>query len=489
MDDSDVRELMDLLGAAWDDRLDDASHEHLEQLLSRDDFEGVRVLTEFTRIHVDLELLVSSSTAHRKALDAIARMKAKTQSSKRWLSPKLALGLAAASVLVALFVSAVGPWRSVAMKKRPTPELPVSGTPVEGSVVGRLTSLTPNGHWSFGRRSDRDSPNVRLGDTLSIDAGAVALRLRNNVVAQMKAPAVLHLKSVEHVRLLHGRIQVDVPEGAEGFAVETANAEILDLGTSFSVETVDGGTDLVVHQGQVDLKVAGASNGDRQTGADVKRLRGGEAVRVGVDGTLSRIVNVQTMNLLRSDDVPSDKSLIASVKDNLVRDELWSFYEITSGGLAEDAKAFVDRPHEWNGATPEGLPSYLLGADYVKTFNDDKVTPDLLIQLELKGPADVYVFLDRRLTPPQWLVEWFSDTGDVIGIDEMHGDGTVSPTRIGPGASVDQTLSVWKRVAKQGGVIYLGPNGDPPPHEEEEVIFVPSNMYGIAVVRHVSDIP
>jgi hypothetical protein len=487
MDDSAVRELMDLLGAAWDDRLDDAYRARLEHLLSCEDFAGVRVLTEFTRMHVDLELLVSSSRAHRKALDAIARTKSTAQSSKRRLRPKLTLGLAAASVLVAVLIGVEGPWGSIAKNERPTPELSEPGMTAEGSVVGRLTSLTPNGRWSFGRRTDRDSPNIRLGDTLSIDAGVVALRLRNNVVAQMKAPVVLHLNSIEHVRLLHGRIQVDVPEGAEGFSVETANAEILDLGTSFSVETVDGGTDLIVHQGQVDLKVAGASMEDQQIRGAVKRIRGGEAVRIHVDGTLSRIVNVQAAGMLGSDEVQSDNSLIASVSDNLIRDEMWSFYEIVSGGLTEDAKAFVDRPHEWNGATPDGLPDYLVGADYVKTFNDDKVTPDLLIQLELTGPAEVYVFLDRRLTPPRWLVERFSDTGDIIGIDESHSE-EMGPTKVGPGVSIDQTLSVWKLVAKDGGVIYLGPNGDPPPHGEAEVIFVPSNMYGVAVARFTEDV-
>ena len=487
MDEMAARELMNLLSAAWDDQLDEASRNRLEELLSGDDFAGVRVLTEFTRIHLDLELLVSSSAAHRKALEAIARTKRTGRSPKWHVPPKLAWGLAAASVFVAIFLGVQGPWRQIATKGPRTPELSAPETPNEDSILGRLTALAPNSQWSFGRRSTRNSPDVILGDTLSIDVGAVALRLANNVVAQMRAPMVLHVISVEHVRLLHGRIQVDVPKGAEGFSVDTATAEILDLGTSFSVEVVDGGTDLIVHQGEVDLKVAGASVEDQQPGAEAKRFRGGEAVRVHVDGTLSRIVNVQATDMLTSDAVQSDKSLVASVKDNLIRDDMWSFYEIVPRGLAEDAKAFVDRPHQWNGATAEGLPSYLVGADYVKTFNDDKITPDLRIQLELKGPSAVYVFLDRRLTPPQWLVERFSDTGDVIGIDET-GDEQANPTGLGPGVSIDQTLSVWKLNAVHGGVVYLGPNGDPAPYDKAPVIFVPSNMYGIAVVSLAGDI-
>jgi hypothetical protein len=309
---------------------------------------------------------------------------------------------------------------------------------------------------------------------LSLEVGAVALRLQNDVVAQMKAPLVLHLISAEHVRLLHGRIQVDVPEGAEGFSVETATAEIVDFGTVFSVETVDGGTDLIVHQGEVDLKVTGASAEDHPPRAAAKRFHGGEAVRVDVDGTLSRIVNVQAADMVAANAVPSDKSLVTSVRDNIVRDDMWKFYEIVPAGLAEDAKAFVDRPHEWNGATAEGLPNYLVGADYVKTFNEDKITPDLVIELELAGPAEVYVFLDKRLTPPPWLVDLFDETGDVIGIDESH-NAQEDPTQVGSGVSIDQRLSVWRLVAEHGGVVRLGPNGDPVPHEARELLFVPSN--------------
>jgi hypothetical protein len=482
MDDSAARELMDLLGAAWDDRLDDAARDRLESLLSRDDFADVRVLVDFTRMHMDLELLHSSSAAHRKALDAIARSKTTAPAAKRRLRPKRALGLAAASILVAVAIGVQVPWRAIATGGRPALEPSPPDASAVGLAAGRLTSLTPNSRWSFGRRGDRDTPDIFLGDTLSIDAGSVILRLNNNVVAQMKAPVVLRLNSLEHVRLLHGRIQVDVPEGAEGFAVETANAEVLDLGTSFSVATLDGGTDLIVHQGRVDLKVAGAAAKDHEIGAVVKRLRGGEAVHVNVDQTLSRIVNVQAVDMQRTDETRANNSLIASVSDNLIRDEMWSFYEIVPGGLTEDAKAFVDRPHEWNGATADGLPGYLVGADYVKTFNDDKIASDLQLQIELKGPAEVYVLLDKRLSPPPWLVERFRDTGDVVGIDETHSED--SPLDAGPGRSIDQTLSVWKLVAESGGVVSLGPNGDPPPHNHAEVIYVPSNMYGVAVVPY-----
>jgi ferric-dicitrate binding protein FerR (iron transport regulator) len=476
MDDSATRELKDLLSAEWDDRLDEASRQRLEALISKDDYAGARAFVDFTRMHLALEYLVSSRLAHRRVINAIAQAATVRASISRRRRVRM-LGLAAASLLVAAFFALQRPVRHLVADA----ESSNNATPAEQAVIGSLTPLAPDSRWSFGSQGDRQSPSVRLGDTLSVDVGAVTLRLRNNVIAQMRAPAVLHLHSVDNVRLLHGRIHVDVPDGAEGFIVDTAAAEIRDLGTSFSVETVDGSTDVVVHQGEVDLTVARAPAEDSQHSASAKRFREGEAVRVDVDGTLSRIVTVRSDAMTSEANQPA-KTLITSVSDNLTREGMWSFYEIAPGGLSEDAKAFVDRRHEWNGATVKGLPDYLVGADYVKTFNDDKITPDLVIELELDGAAEVYVFLDNRLTPPPWLVKQFSETGDTIGIDES-GDELAAPLGVGPGVSIDQTLSVWRLVATHGGIVSLGPNGTPVPHHPAPVLYVPSNMYGIAVTR------
>ena len=350
-------------------------------------------------------------------------------------------------------------------------------------VLGRLTPLVPSSQWTFGRRTDRDTQEVLRGDTLSIDVGAVELKLANNVVANMRAPLVLQVVSVEQVRLLHGRIQVDVPDGAEGFSVDTATAEIVDLGTSFSVEVADGGTDLIVHQGEVDLKVADKpviEPEDDLTPGAIKRFRGGEAVHVDRDGTLARIVNVHPSSLSTEEDATYEGRLIESVSDNLTREDIWSFYEIVPGGFNEDAKAFVDRPHEWNGATEHGLPSFLVGADYVKTFNNDKVASELNIKLELKKPAIVFVLLDQRLIPPKWLTERFLETGSIVGIDEAHNDS--QSTFVGAGKGIDETFSVWKFEAVNGGTVDLGPNGHPEILTNEPIKEIPSNMYGIAVV-------
>ena len=50
-----------------------------------------------------------------------------------------------------------------------------------------------------------------------------------------------------------------------------------------------------------------------------------------------------------------------------------------------------------------GIPSYLLGADYVKTFNDDKINREVEIRLTISRPAILYILLDKRSPVPDWL--------------------------------------------------------------------------------------
>ena len=68
-------------------------------------------------------------------------------------------------------------------------------------------------------------------------------------------------------------------------------------------------------------------------------------------------------------------------------------------------------------ASKPECPRYLLGADYVKTFNDDKLNRKVEIRVTLDRPAILYVLHDKRSPPPDWLREKFFNTGDEIGLD------------------------------------------------------------------------
>jgi hypothetical protein len=156
--------------------------------------------------------------------------------------------------------------------------------------------------------------------------------------------------------------------------------------------------------------------------------------------------------------------------------------------MGEDQKCYVDRPYEWNGATADGMPGYLVGGDYVKTFCNDKITEDLNIELTLNRAANLYVLFDKRAVPPDWLLHSFEATGDDIGIDETRFDvWKQEPTgkdllEVGPGNGIERPCSIWRRVVTEAGTVSLGPNGVPIQVPKSLDLNAEVVMYGIVAV-------
>jgi hypothetical protein len=175
----------------------------------------------------------------------------------------------------------------------------------------------------------------------------------------------------------------------------------------------------------------------------------------------------------------SPEPVIADVSDNLRPDEGVKSYQIVSGGMEEDVLSFVDRSHQWNGIDGKGLPKFLLGADYIMPFNDDKFAANLELKVRLLRPAYLYIFLDNNMEVPSWVRDGFEDTGVDIGLDgaktEWHKAHSLA---IGPGQSVDFPFSVWRTRVKSAGTTTLG-SVNPPKRGDRSYGF---NMYGIAAV-------
>jgi hypothetical protein len=317
---------------------------------------------------------------------------------------------------------------------------------------------------------------------VQIDAGTVRMQLPNVGQLIVDGPADLELVTPMRLRLDRGCIRVRVTEPAgHGFKVVTEQGEVTDQGTEFGLRVSEKrGLGLVVFDGAVDLQV-GPKPADA---AHVERLVQGEGVTYAKNGSLGRIMSIITGRVptfQQSDDVPAagPRSVILDVADNLRSSETRKYYEIVPGGLREDALAYVDRiGHEWNGVTKAGMPRYLLGADYVKTFIEDRTQKKMEISVTLSCPARLFVFFDKRVLVPEWVRTAFRPTLDVIGLDlgpipkprggvEMHARGK------GPGASIEVEFAVWERIVEEPGVVTLGPNKSPTPN---------SAMYGIAAI-------
>lgn len=339
-------------------------------------------------------------------------------------------------------------------------------------ILGRISDQSPDCVWFVENRADNSDRALRVGETLRLLKGEMSIDYDRGIFISLSAPAIYEFSSPMSARLIRGQLKARVEKGAEGFAVQTPRAKVVDYGTVFGIGVNGlGSTDVVVFQGQVDVQYT-TKDGDRL--AVLQRLRMGQGIRVDEVGTVSRIVAITSSSFPGggSFQAPVSPLIVSAVRDNIKRPGNWSFYEIVHAGLREDALAFVDREfHQWNGVDASGMPAYLLGADYVRMFNDDKVDNSFEMYVTIDRPAMLYVFFDDRLTPPKWLRDNFQDTGDNIGMDVgpfTEGNLVFSAdkfsTGVGPGSSVENVLSIWQRRVPVPTTLRLGateaPNTD-----------------------------
>lgn len=341
-----------------------------------------------------------------------------------------------------------------------------------GAAIAHAEIKSEEADWFVEQTGNAMATGLCSGDVLRVVEGRLSIKYLNGVSVNLDGPVACELVSPMEVRMLLGSLTAEVPDGCEGFSVESPRATVVDLGTKFRVNVdSQGSTDVVVFKGEVDVDY-------RSDPKPTQRLKMGEAVRLDALGTVSRIDSIRNDEFIDPQAEPRE-SLIEEVRDNYDRNASLSYYEIVQSGMREDAIAFVDREsHEWNGIDESGMPDYLLGGDYVRTFNNDKADNSIRLKLNIAAPCKLYILFDNRLPVTDWLKDGFEDTGDDIGLDNgpyftsglWHNNG---PVGSGPGQSIDDTFSVWVKAVDAPGVVTLGATEAP---------FSKANMYGIVAV-------
>jgi FecR protein len=319
--------------------------------------------------------------------------------------------------------------------------------------AARVVNLS-NVEWSNGAKTYDEWSFVEPGDTLRIERGLVNLFLDNGAELLIEGPADVDYVSLKKVFARKGKLAARVSPSATGFSIETPHANVIDRGTAFGMSVDENNrTDVVVYEGMVDLDVLGDNAPAR------RRLERGEALSVSRLGELSRITTVESTKFLEPPQVRTagirTEPVITSVSDNVRSLETTKYYRVIPGGFHEDCRAYVDRTHEWNGVDQRGLPPFLLGGDYVMTYNDDKIVTEFEIAIGLSQPASLYVIIDDRVPPPEWLKRDFVDTHWDVGSDEGYVDRIIT-NGVGPGVSIDHTCSVWRRDVPEPTTVVLG---------------------------------
>lgn len=495
---NDRSRLRQLIAALCDDAIAPSEREELEQVLLQD-AAARQLFLESMCVHAGLEW---EATARDKLAALLERCASTgggllptsdvcSNESRQVQLPRfgwrsMAIATAAAAAVIALAI--LQPWNASRVENPHAVGLAPGSADdsVDSAVAANLTPASSDCHWTFERGSNALGSEANAGDTLRLTDGTMKVLFVSGVEVTLAAPALIDVVSPMRGRVFRGRATVNVPSGAEGFTIDTPGTSVIDQGTMFGVEVDDiGRTDVFVFKGIVDMaypRPAEADNGE----LNPQRLYMGEGVRVDERGTVSRIVWLNSDRFATYGDEPpappSRLPVISAVDDNITRadSDRWKFYEIVPEGMREDAKAFVDRlGHEWNGIDEQGMPPYLIGGDYVKTFNNDKYIRQIEVFVTLDRPANLYVLFDSRGTPPRWLRDEFEDTGDAIGVDEarhVFPDGAVFETDgpgVGSGVSVETLHTIWRRVVTEPGTIRLGPTGATDGN---------FNMYGIVAV-------
>ena len=349
--------------------------------------------------------------------------------------------------------------------------------------VGVL-SRTSGAQWGGSSAPATVPARLNAGQRLQLDAGTAEVTLHSGCTIVVKGPADVTVDSSMRVVTQRGTVRARVGKDARGFVIETPTTNVVDLGTEVGVQ-VDGlsqDTDVVVFEGSVNLVVDpqgdprdAPSNGDatpRRT-----RLATGEALRIDRQGGTHRITSIRSEQFPETSDSPATarrRPLIRNITDNIRDPGATSYYQIVRNGLQEESRAYVDRFHEWNGVDEDGIPPFLIGADYVMCFNSDKWEKQIEITVEVAASVELFIFFDDRLPPPQWLSDQFTQTKYRIGMDEGFRKGPAPQvTDIGGGKSIDNVYSVWRRDITRPRQIRLGPL---PKHITEV------SMYGIAAI-------
>jgi ferric-dicitrate binding protein FerR (iron transport regulator) len=322
---------------------------------------------------------------------------------------------------------------------------------------------------------------IRNGETLRLSAGRLRVDFRSGVTLTMRAPSAVTFVSAKRARALLGGMKAYVGESAHGFTISTPVADIIDLGTVFGVN-IDpaGNTDVAVFAGAVDVVPTVHLDDDFNS----IRLQSGEAARLNDRGSLTRVDSIadDLFPTFVKSESPPNEAIISDAYDNLDPLSREKKYRIVRGGMSEDAKSFADRiAHEWNGVTSDGMPSYLVGGDYIAMFNDDQINSDFQMTVKLKAPANLYILMDEEVVTPEWLERDFELTGHLIGLDGgpsrfgLNENWTSWAPDVGAGKSIDRRFKIWHRQVAHPGEIRLGPNLSLGAPQSERGV----NMYGV----------
>lgn len=132
-----------------------------------------------------------------------------------------------------------------------------------------------NCRWSGSDLPTAEGAKLGAG-RLALTEGMATIRFDSGATVTLEAPTTLDIASAMRARLIEGSVVADVPDSAHGFTIDTADTEVIDLGTRFGVTTTDlGSAHVFVFEGEVEV------NQNETPGK--KLITEGQSIRIGED--------------------------------------------------------------------------------------------------------------------------------------------------------------------------------------------------------------
>ena len=114
--------------------------------------------------------------------------------------------------------------------------------------------------WSWQEPLEKGTRLVDGSAPIQLIKGLIKIRTDNGVHLVMEAPAEFRFLNSDELSMTYGRVFVNIQQARNGFAVQTQQSKIIDMGTQFGVYTdMQGEIELHVFEGKTVL-IAGLNN-------------------------------------------------------------------------------------------------------------------------------------------------------------------------------------------------------------------------------------
>ena len=184
-----------------------------------------------------------------------------------------------------------------------------------------------NADWKIGTGQDTSSIKLRSGESLPegrihLVTGLAQVTFDSGTAMILEAPAEFEIRGDNAGFLYQGRATARVPQGAQGFILDTPALHVVDLGTEFALSaSASGLTDVMVIEGEVEVNLP--------TSLDTQPIRLLENHAMRADRTIGTLESIESENLpsfrrtlpsevaLRPDATGNDWNSAANWDDNL----------------------------------------------------------------------------------------------------------------------------------------------------------------------------